>query len=136
MFSGDVIGGDGGAVDVEYSAVGIQPGVEFHAAFVCFLDHELKRIIERNGWLSLFAGEEFTPGFERRRIESIGNGTYLYDQGVHAVSFVQFGQADEVSFLFFGMVGAVLWPVDITDCGDPYTSEFRSGLCLRGDGDK
>ena len=64
MFAGDVIGGDRGAVDVEYSAVGIQPGVEFHAAFVCFLDHELKRIVERNGCLSLFAGEEFTPGFK------------------------------------------------------------------------
>ena len=125
----NMIGGNGGGAEVMDSAVRIEPGMEFHAAFMRLFDHELHRIPEWDWWFSLCSGEPFAPGLKGRGVEGIGGGTYLYDHRVHAIALVQFEQTDIFSFLFFRGAITTLWPVDIVDRSDPHAPEFIFGLC-------
>ena len=49
------------------NAVGIEPGVEFHAAFMSLIDHELQRVPVRLGGFAAL-GEEAAPGFKLRGV--------------------------------------------------------------------
>jgi hypothetical protein len=42
-----VQGGDGGRFGVGRYAVGVKPGMDFHAALVRFIQHKLQRIVSR-----------------------------------------------------------------------------------------
>ncbi len=60
--AGDMIGRNAAGAGIGHGAVGIEPGVEFHAAFMRFRDHEFQGIVIRNGRLPLPAGKVFAPG--------------------------------------------------------------------------
>ena len=64
--------------------IGVEPGVQLHAARMALFDHELQRIPEGIGGDPLLTGQETGPGFQFGSIEGIGLGPHLEDHGVAA----------------------------------------------------
>src|SRR5687767_10502190 len=113
----------------EISPVGIAPGMKLHTALMRFFDHELKRVIIRQGGLSLDTRKPLAPRFEWRRIKSISSRPHLYDHRIHAIHLMHIKLADKFSTLTIGVHHSFWRPVNIIDRCDPNTPEFSSNLC-------
>src|SRR5450432_3798356 len=114
--------------NLENRAIGITPGVELHASFMCFLNHEFQWIIKWNGRFPLFARQPLTPGFDIWRIKSITGRPYLNNHCIHSIALMHVELPDEFCFLFFGAVIAICGPINIIHGGYPYRPEFIFGL--------
>ena len=65
--------------------IGVDPGMEFHAAAVALVDHPLQRVPVRRWCLALHARQELAPGFYLAGIECIALGSDLEDNGIDAI---------------------------------------------------
>lgn len=63
----------------------IDPGMNLHSTLMTLLNHPLQRIPIRRWSLALDTGEELAPRFKITLIKGITFGTYLEDDGIHAI---------------------------------------------------
>ena len=125
----DMVGGKRGRRHGD--AVGVNPRVELHAAFVGFLDGELHGVPHRRGSFAAEPGEVLRPVFEVALVKGVGHGTHLENHGIAAGFF-------EGIELFYnellGLVGGHPGVVHRADDMKPGTAElaFRSRINIFG----
>ena len=108
-------------------AVGIEPSVEFDAAFVSFFDGESEGV---PSWIwggSHFAGEEGRPGFELGGVHGIAGRSDLEDEGIEAQVSGFLDEGEELGTSFFGGETGFAGPVDVADGGDPCSAKLAWG---------
>ena len=84
MGHGDVVDGQLARV-LRLRTIGIDPGVELHAAAVTLVDHPLQRVPIGRGRRALATGQEAAPRLVAARVEGVALGAHLEDNGVDAV---------------------------------------------------
>lgn len=130
MQLGHVVGGKAGqAADVGNGAVGIDPGVEFDAALVAFIDHELHGVPVGCGCFALGAGEVGGPGIDVAAVQCVALTAYLDEEGVESGGLVVVDDGAEGGLLLGGCLGAV-GPIDVGVGSDPGAAHFAFGRLL------
>ena len=107
--------------------VGIEPSMEFDAAFVGFFDGEAKGVPGRTRGRAHFAGEEGRPGFELRSIHGIAGRADLEDESIEAQVSGFLDESEELGASLFGGETGFAGPVDIADGGDPCAAKLAWG---------
>ena len=106
--------------------VGIDPGMQLHAALVTLCDHPLQGIPVGHGSLPLLSCQETAPRLQTALVEGIALGPYLEDDDVDAV-FLQF--IELVAQCLLHLLGAK--PLELAvDTLNPSTTELTFGLGL------
>jgi hypothetical protein len=100
-------------------AVGIEPSVEFDAAFVALFDGEGEGVPGGAGWAAHFPGEEGGPGFEGGGVEGIASGADLEDEGIETKVSGFLDEGEELGLLLGGGKAGFGGPVDVAHGGDP-----------------
>ena len=101
------------------------PGVEFHAAFVAFVEGEAQGVVGRSS--SRCAGKDAVVGFEGGRIGCGGSesGLEKYDVDTDGLQLVQHSaQFSLLSFRGGGVGGGTGGPVQAGDGGEPNGTNF------------
>ena len=105
-------------------AIGIDPGVQLHAALVGLLNHELQGIPHGLGSLTRFASEPSAPGLQVADVGGIGLRAYLPNDGVAVGPLQQVELSDEVlARLLRRHLGILFLPDDV----HPRATEFMLG---------
>ena len=99
--------------------------MNLHSTLMTLLNHPLQRIPIRRWSLALDTGEELAPRFKITLIKGITFGTYLEDDGIHAIllQFVQLLGEHRLNLL--GRFTQIL----SVDTLDPGATEFTFVLC-------
>ena len=105
-------------------AVGIDPGMQFHAAAVSFVNHILQGVPQGLGGHAGLATDPLAPGFQRAGIGRVGLGTHLPDDGVHAGLLQQVELLAQVGLV---LLGSVVGKLLLADDMQPGTAEFPLG---------
>ena len=122
------VGGSSRDFLIGAGAVGVEPGVNFKAAFVGFPDREVERVVAVGGGAALLAGEPVGPGFDAGVVKGVGGGADLKDDGVHPELLGKVEEGNHFGALLGGGEPGAGGPVDVPDGGDPGGAEFANWL--------
>jgi len=111
---------------VRECAEGVEPGVDFDAAGVCFADPVGEWVVA--GGAAHGAGEPWAPGFERGLIDGVAVGADLEHDGVHFKGDEAVEDIPGFGLLGCGAEAFGAGPVDVVDGGDPCAAEFAGDL--------
>lgn len=117
------------------NAVGVDPGVELHAALVGLADEPGQRVPARIA--AALAAEILRPGLIRRGVEGVGHGAHLKQYGIDMMDLQGVEAALIVLLLPFDLGsggGVAVGPVDVADGGHPYATEVLDRQYGRRDG--
>src|SRR6185437_9131939 len=101
--------------------------MKLHIAFMCFLYHELKRIVKRERGYALFSRKVVAPGLNFGWIKSIACRSYLYNYRITANSFQFIKQSYELLLLVYRRQAWLGRPVYISNSSYPGSTKFPLG---------
>src|SRR5690349_3042308 len=115
------------AINVRRSPVGVEPGMQFHAALMGFVNGILQRIPKRVRGFALSTGKVGRPGFNAAWIQGIALASYLQVDGVHTGLHVMRKNGVKTGLLLCRGLGAHR-PVDTGESSDPGGPQFSFRL--------
>ncbi|MEN9509377.1 MAG: hypothetical protein RLZZ621_1940, partial [Gemmatimonadota bacterium] len=102
----------------------IEPGVQFETARMRLTDGEGEWIVVRLRRASLDAGEIRRPRLQLRRIQRIGSGAYLQQDGIEPQLDGPVEDRNEFCLLLPLPQPRLGWPIDVGDTRHPGTAKF------------
>ncbi len=115
----------------------VDPCMEFHAAFMGFLDSECQRVPPFGRRHTAFAGKVGTPRLVGGGIHGIRHRPNLEHHRIQSGILQHIENFTQFPFLFFGHGGShagFRWPVDTVDSGHPGPTHLMLGgfrYCIR-----